>query len=307
MDQEAVVAINQPILKSSMMSWQEKMQQAIIYIIITLFALTCILPFILVIIVSFTAEASIIRHGYSFFPAEWSLDAYRVLFGPTSMVFNSYIVTVFVTAVGTLAAILMTFGAAYALASRHCRYRDGLALYFYITMVFSAGLVPWYLINRNLGIYNNIWALIIPSLMFSPFNMFLMRNFIRGIPEELNDSARIDGAGEIRTAFSIYLPLCLPTIATISLFYAIGYWNNFFNALMLVHERTLFPLQLILFRIASEMSQMNMTPDGVARAMPPREGFTMATALITMGPIILLYPFLQRYFVKGIVLGAVKG
>jgi putative aldouronate transport system permease protein len=223
------------------------------------------------------------------------------------MVFNAYGVTIFVTIVGTLAAILMTFGAAYALANRQCRYRDGLALYFYITMVFSAGLVPWYLINRNLGIYNNIWALIIPSLMFSPFNMFLMRNFIRGIPEELNDSARIDGAGEIRTAFSIYLPLCLPTIATISLFYAIGYWNNFFNALMLVHERTLFPLQLILFRIASEMSQMNMTPDGVARAMPPREGFTMATALITMGPIILLYPFLQRYFVKGIVLGAVKG
>jgi len=307
MNQEAVVKTNQPILKSSMMSWQEKTQQVIIYIIVTVFALTCILPFILVVIVSFTAEASIIRHGYSFFPAEWSLSAYRVLFGPTSMVLNSYIVTIFVTATGTFAATLITFGASYALASRHCRYRDKLALYFYITMIFSAGLVPWYLINRNLGLYNNVWALIVPSLMFSPFNMFLMRNFIRGIPDELNDSARIDGAGEVRVAFNIYLPLCLPTIATVSLFYAIGYWNNFFNALMLVHDRELFPLQVILFRIASEMSQMNMTPDGVARAMPPREGFTMATALITMGPIILLYPFLQRYFVKGIVLGAVKG
>ena len=293
--------------KSSTTGLADKIQQLFIYVFVSGFALACLLPFILVVIVSFTAETSIARHGYSFFPAEWSLAAYRVLFGPTSMVPNAYFVTIKVTVIGTLLAMLMTFGAGYTLANKLCKYRNALALYFYITMIFSAGLVPWYLVNRNLGIYNNIWALIIPGLMFSPFNMFLMRNFIRGIPEELNESARIDGAGEIRTAFSIYFPLCLPVIATISLFYAIAYWNNFFNALMLVHDRELFPLQLLMFRIQSEIAQMNMTPAGVGSTIPPREAFTMATAFITMGPIILLYPFLQKYFVKGIVVGAVKG
>ena len=285
----------------------EKIQQSLIYIFVTAFSLVCMLPFLLVIIVSFTEERYIAINGYSFFPAQWSIAAYEVLFGPTSMVPNAYRVTTIVTIVGTALAILMTFGAAYTLANKACKYRDQLALYFYITMVFTAGLVPWFLINRNLGLINNIWALIIPSLMFSPFNMFLMRNFIRGIPEELYESARMDGASELRTAFSIYLPLCLPSIATIGLFYAINYWNNFFNAIMLVQDRELFPLQLLLLRIQSEINAMAMTPAGAGTRLPPREAFTMATAFITMGPIILLYPFLQKYFVKGMIVGAVKG
>ena len=285
----------------------EKIQQNLIYLLVGSFALACLMPFILIVIVSFSAETSIGRHGYSFFPAEWSLSAYRVLFSSTSMVPNSYWVTIQVTVLGTLLASLISFCCGYALASKLCKYRNILSLYFYITMVFSAGLVPWYLINRNLGLIDNIWALIIPGLLFSPFNMFLMRNFIRGIPDELSESARIDGAGEIKIAFTIYFPLCMPVIATVSLFYAIGYWNNFFNAVMLVDSRELFPLQLLLFRIQSEIAQMNMTPAGAGTIIPPREAFTMATAVLTMGPIILLYPFLQRFFVKGIVVGAVKG
>jgi putative aldouronate transport system permease protein len=285
----------------------DNIQQVIIYLIIIFYSLACILPFILVIIVSFTDERSVTVNGYSFFPSDWSMNAYRMLFSKSSAVPQAYKVTTIATVAGTFLATLISFGAGYTLANKQCRYRDGLALYFYITMVFSAGLVPWYMINKSLGLMDNIGALIVPSLMFSPFNMFLVRNFIRGIPDELNESGRMDGAGEMRIAFTIYLPLCLPVIATIALFYAIGYWNNYFNAVMLINDRKLYSLQMLLFRIQSEITAMSRLAPGAMRANPPKESFKMATSVVTMGPIILLYPFLQRYFIKGMIVGAVKG
>ncbi len=285
----------------------EKIGQFLIYLVVTLFALACVVPFILVIIVSFTEEKSVTINGYSFFPEQWSLAAYELLFSPTSSVPQAYKVTAIATVVGTVVATLITFGAGYTLANKQCRYRNGLSLYFYITMVFSAGLVPWYMISKMIGCYDNIWALIVPSLMFSPFNMFLVRNFVRGIPDALNESARIDGAGEVRIAFIIYLPLCMPVLATIALFYAIGYWNNYFNAVMLINNEDYYSLQMLLFKIQSEITAMSRVAQGAVRANPPKESFKMATSVITMGPIILLYPFLQKYFVKGMVVGAVKG
>lgn len=285
----------------------EKIGTVLIYCVILLFALFCLLPFVMVILVSFTEEKSITMYGYSFFPKAWSLYAYQMIFGRNSAVPQSYLVTVVVTVIGTLAGVMITFGAGYTLASKQCRYRNGLSLYFYFTMVFSAGLVPWYMVSKRIGAYDNLLALIIPSLLFSPFNMFLVRNFVSGIPDALNESARIDGAGEIKIAFSIYLPLCMPVLATITLFYAIGYWNNYFNAVMLVNNRKLYTLQMLLFQIQSEITAMSKLAQGAVRVNPPKESFKMATSVVTMGPIILLYPFLQRYFVKGIVVGAVKG
>ena len=280
----------------------------LIYLIVFLFAVMCILPFVLVIIVSFSSEKSITVNGYSFWPAEWSLEAYRMLFLPSSSVPQAYLVTGIATVFGTIVASFITFGAGYTLANRSCRYRDGLSLYFYITMVFSAGLVPWYMMCKALGCYDNIWELIVPSLMFNPFNMFLVRNFVRGIPAELNESAKIDGAGEVRIAFTIFFPLCLPVLATIALFYAIGYWNNYFNAVMLVNNEDYYSLQMLLFKIQSQITAMsNLMAGATHTANPPKESFKMATSVITMGPIIILYPFLQKYFVKGMVVGAVKG
>ena len=279
-----------------------------IYLVVFLFAVACILPFVLVIIVSFSSEKSITVNGYSFWPSEWSLQAYKMLFVSTSSVPRAYAVTTFATVIGTIVASFITFGAGYTLANRSCRYRDGLSLYFYITMVFSAGLVPWYMMCKTLGCYDNIWALIVPSLMFNPFNMFLVRNFVRGIPAELNESAKIDGAGEVYIAFKIYFPLCMPVLATIALFYAIGYWNNYFNAVMLVNNEDYFSLQMLLFKIQSEITAMsNLIAGATHTGNPPKESFKMATSVITMGPIIILYPFLQKYFVKGMVVGAVKG
>lgn len=285
----------------------EKIGQMFVYIIVGGFALLCLIPFVLVLIVSFTEETSITLNGYSLFPKEWSLAAYKLLFSSNSSVPHSYQITIVATLIGTIIASIITFGAGYTLANKQCRYRNGLSLYFYITMVFSAGLVPWYMISKMIGCYDNMLALIVPSLMFSPFNMFLVRNFVRGIPDALNESARMDGAGEVRIAFTIYLPLCLPVLATIALFYGIGYWNNYFNAVMLINNEDYYPLQMLLFKIQSQITAMRNTAQGAVSSNPPQESFKMATSIITMGPIILLYPFLQKYFVKGMVVGAVKG
>lgn len=286
----------------------EKIGTFFIYLVVFLFALMCILPFVLVVIVSFSSERSITMNGYSFFPTEWSLGAYKMLFMKGSGVPQAYLVTGFSTIVGTLIATFITFGAGYTLANRSCKYRNGLSLYFYITMVFSTGLIPWYMVCKALGCYDNIWALIVPSLMFSPFNMFLVRNFVRGIPVELSESARIDGAGEVTTAFRIYFPLCTPVLATIALFYAIGYWNNYFNSVMLVDHEEYYTLQMLLFKIQSQITSLSKMAAGAQHtSTPPNESFKMATSVITMGPIIVLYPFLQKYFVKGMVVGAVKG
>jgi putative aldouronate transport system permease protein len=280
--------------------------QFIIDVTVGLFALMCFLPILLVLVNSFAAERSINLNGYSFFPSEWSTMAYKMMFGPRTLMLNSYLITIESTVIGAAIATFITFCAGYSLANKNCKYRNGLALYFFITMIFSAGLVPWYMVSKAIGAYNNIWALIIPSMLFSPFNMFLMRNYIKGIPDSLHESARMDGAGDIRVAFQIYFPLCLPVIATITLFYALGYWNNYFNALMLVDDSKLYTLQMLLFKIQSEITKLASMSQGTL-TNPPNESFKMATAVMTMGPIILLYPFLQRYFIKGMIVGAVKG
>jgi putative aldouronate transport system permease protein len=278
----------------------------IIHLLIAIYALFCILPFALIFITSFASERSIALRGYTFIPAEFSIAAYKMLFGQNSLVVRGYGISLLVTSLGTFLAVTITYCAGYTLANKLCKYRNTLALYFFVTMVFSAGLVPWYLVSRNIHAFNNIWALIVPSLLFSPYNLFLVRNFIRGIPDTLNESARIDGAGEVTIAFKIYLPLCLPVLATVALFYAIGYWNNYFNAVMLVNDVKIQPLQMLLFNIQSTITGMNRMVSG-AVVTPPRESFKMAASIITMGPIVLLYPFLQRYFVKGMIVGAVKG
>lgn len=278
----------------------------LIYVIVAVLALCCILPMVLVFMVSITDETAIGRNGYSFFPEAFSLEAYSRVIYAGSPLFRSYGVTILMVVVGTVLAVLITYFAAYPLANKQVKYRNGFAMYFFITSVFNAGLVPWYLICRQLHLYNNIWALIIPSMVFTPFNMFLVRNFVREVPSELMESARIDGAGEFRTAVQICMPLCKPVLATITLFYGINYWNSWFNAIMLVDDSKLYPLQMLLMKIQSDIKMMTMVT-AAGNTVLPTEGVKMATVVMTVGPIIFLYPFLQRYFVKGIIMGSVKG
>ncbi|WP_168123677.1 carbohydrate ABC transporter permease [Paenibacillus sp. HB172176] len=283
--------------------------KTVLYTLITIYSAICLLPMLLVLMVSITDEDAVLKNGYSLFPEKLSLYAYKLIFTGGSQVMQSYSISIFVTVTGTLLAVLVTTMAGYTLANKNVKYRNMLALYFFITMIFSAGIVPWYLMNRSLGLTDNILALIIPSLLFSPFNLFLVRNFMNGVPDSLRESATIDGANDITIAFRIYLPLCLPVLATIALFYGLDYWNNWWNAIMLIDSKDLYPLPFMLLQLQSEISMLNeMTMlAGTSDMTLPSESVKMATAIVTIGPIVFLYPYLQKYFVKGLVIGSVKG
>jgi putative aldouronate transport system permease protein len=258
--------------------------------------------------VSFTQEAMIIKNGYSLFPEQLSIQAYKIIFSNDSTVLISLAVTSFVTFVGSVAAVVITGMAGYSLANKNVEYRGAISIFFYVTMVFHAGIVPWYLICTKLGIKDNLFALIIPGI-FSPFNLFLVKNFMAKLPDPLRESASIDGASDITIAFRIYFPLSKPILATIALFYGLSYWLNWFNCIMLVENQNLYTLQYLLLRLKSEISTLKKLQEmGVNTGqLPPSEGLKMATAIITIGPIVLLYPYLQKYFVKGLVIGSVKG
>ncbi|KIL37434.1 sugar ABC transporter permease [Cohnella kolymensis] len=280
----------------------------VIYTILTLFSVACLLPVLLTLIVSFSAEESIMKNGYSLFPEKWSLDGYRTIFVNSAIIFKGYLVSITVTVVGTLLALIITALAAYPLSNPNVRYRNFLALYFFITMLFQGGIVPWYLMNVQLGLKDNLLALIVPMLMFNAFNMFLVKNFMESLPGALRESAYIDGANDLRIAFQIYMPLSMPVLATVSLFYALSYWNDWFNAIMLVDNKNLYPLQYILFQLRSNIQMLEMLPTGANSGYTmPAESAKMATVIMTIGPIVFLYPYLQRYFVKGLVVGSVKG
>ena len=278
---------------------------------IVLFSIFCILPMLLTFMVSVTDEDSIRQFGYQFFPSKFSLFAYRLIFHRDSSVMRAYAVTVVTTALGTTLAVTTTFMAAYLLHNKEVRYRNQMALFFFITMIFNAGFVPWYLMCRTIGLTDNFLALIIPSLVFSPFNMFLVRNYMNSIPDSLRESARVDGAGDFIILFRIYAPLCTSVIATIVFFYGLSYWNNWFSAVMLIDDSRMYPLQYILMRLQSQMNMVLEMQRTYGKALyditPPTESVKMATAIVTIGPIVLLYPFVQKYFVKGIIVGAVKG
>ena len=280
----------------------------LIGLFILLFTLMCLMPMVLTVMVSFTEETVIMRNGYSFFPEKWSTYAYSLMFQGGSSVMRGYMISIITTLIGTTLAVLITALTAYTLSNKRVVYRGRLGLFFFIPMVFNAGIVPWYLITGKLGLRNNIWALIVPNLLFNPFNLFLVRNYMSGLPDSLRESATIDGANDLTIALKIYFPLSLPAIATIGLFYGLGYWNDWWNAIMLVDDKKLYPIQYLLLQLKSQISMLKdlQYTASAGYATPPSESLKMATAVITIGPIALLYPFLQRYYINGMVVGAVK-
>ena len=210
--------------------------------------------------------------------------------------------------IGTVLATCITAMASYSLANTSVYYRNGIAMFFFVTMVFNGGMVPWYIMCQNLGLTENYLALLIPNLIFSPFNLFLVRNYMRELPASLMESAKLDGANDGVIAFRIYFPLCKPILATVALFYGIAYWNDWWNAIMLVTDVDMYPIQYYLMKLRSDQNFMKMLSGAAGgSAFAPTESLQMATAAITIGPIILLYPFLQKYIVKGLVIGSVKG
>lgn len=292
-------------MKAKQTKWQ-----VLIAFVLILVSLTCILPLWLVVSISFTDEAAIVKNGYSMIPSQFSVSAYGTIFSGGRQVWRSYGISVFITIAGTLANMCITGMAGYALANPSVRYRNGLAMFFFITMVFNGGMVPWYMVCKAFGLTENLWALLIPNLIFSSYNLFLVRNYMRDIPIALIESARLDGANDTCIALRIYFPLSKPILATIALFAAIGYWNDWWNAIMLVSDTRLYPVQYLLMKLKSDINMMKtLQGSGFAGAasMKPAESLQMATVVITIAPILLFYPFLQKYIVKGLVIGSVKG
>ncbi|RKP53089.1 carbohydrate ABC transporter permease [Cohnella endophytica] len=279
--------------------------------VISLFSLSCLLPFIMVISGSLSVENDIVNHGYELWPRRVTFDSYRILFLGSNRIVDAYGISALVTVAGTLLSLLVTSMAAYAMARRSFRYRNILSIYAIITILFSGGLVPWYIICvRYLELKDTIWAMILPPLA-NAFNMFLMRNFMMAMPEDLHESAKIDGAGEFRIYARLIIPLAKPVLATIGLFVSLSYWNDWFLGLMFVDKQELQPLQLLLRTLISNVEFLRSSSNAIDMqriAMQlPTESLKMALTVVTIGPIVFLYPFLQRYFVKGLLVGAVKG
>lgn len=279
--------------------------------ILLLFAILCILPFWLVLSGSITSEAEIMETGYGLFPKKVDFTAYRILLNDASRILNGYRISLIVTVIGTFLSVFIVAFAAWPISQDRVKYHSILNFYVLFTMLFSGGMVPWFIVCRNmLHLTDSIWALILPYLA-NAWYIFLVRNYYRGIPIELVEAAKIDGAGEYRIFLRIIFPLAKPVIATISLFACLNYWNDWWLGIMLIDNVDMQPLQLLLRTITSNIqflsSAGNVNAIAQAASSIPSEGIKMATCIVTIGPVILVYPFVQKYFVKGIMVGAVKG
>ncbi len=277
------------------------------YLVIAFLVAASILPFIMIISGSLSSTQAIMKNGYSLAIQEFTLDAYRMIFRFPEEIGRSYLVSIFVTAVGTLAGLLIMAMAGYVLQRRDLRYSNQIAFYFYFTTLFSGGTVPWYMLISQMGLKETIWALIVP-MMCSPFNILLIRNFMKQIPDSLTESAKIDGAGDFYIFVKIIVPLSKPILATVGLFLALAYWNNWYLASLFVNDVNLWPMQYRLHRIlTAAMAVAQGGAENFVNAAIPTETVKLANAVVATGPIVLLYPFLQKYFVRGITIGAVKG
>ena len=280
-------------------------------LVVGIFALICVIPFYLIIVASFTSENSLIRDGYPILPrlSELSLQSYALCLKNPTAILKAYGMTISVTVTGTFLAVLLATMTGYVLSRKDFPWRNQFSFFFFFTTLFNGGLVPWYLMcTRYLNFKNSVIGLILP-LMFSVWNMIIAKSFMTGIPAEISESAKIDGANDITIFAKLILPLSKPLIATLSLFSALAYWNDWYNCMLFVTNEDMFTLQYYLQRILGSAEAMRIVAEKSGIALPsiPLEGMKMAMTIIATGPIVLLYPFVQRYFVKGLTIGAVKG
>lgn len=286
------------------MDRSSKWLDVFIYTVLFLFSISTVLPFIYITIVSFTDPHEFISTPVMLFPKTWSLASYRYIMSSGQFV-NSFFITTMLTIVGTACALFVTSGLAYGLSRKRLKGRNFMLTAILFTMLFNPGIMPNYMLIRSLGLLNSFWALVLPGLA-TAFYVLLMKSFFQNVPEELEESATIDGCSDIGIFFRIILPISLPVIAAFSLFYGVGYWNTYFNGVLYINKETLRPLQVVL----QQMLAASSTPADLSEASAsiiPAETVKMAAVVIAAVPIVMVYPFLQKYFVKGLTLGSVKG
>jgi len=277
----------------------------ILYIVVGLISLTFIFPFLYVLSISFTDPKAYMPFRFFLLPKKWSLESYRYILSTNSFL-NSLKSTVFITAVGTVMNLIFTLSFAYAMTkTRIPGYRFFNAMVI-ITLFFSAGTIPTFLVVKNLRLLNTYWALILSSLT-SAWDIIVVRSFFMSIPATLEESARIDGCNDLEVFFRIIIPLSMPVIATFTLFFMVRHWNTYFNALIYISDTKKWTLQLLVKQLVidSDASGIGQTMDG--DAAPPQETMRMASVVLSMLPIMCVYPFLQKHFAKGVMLGSIKG
>lgn len=283
----------------------------IIHAFFVILTLIFIIPILTVISISISDEKRVLEQGYSILPQNFNLDAYRYVFANMGQMVSSYKVTITVSVIGTLLSMLLMMMCAYALSRKTFALRNFIALYIFFTMLFSGGLISGYILTTQyLHLKDTLLVLILSGLV-SPWNMFILRSFIRQIPESIIESAYIDGASEMRIFTRIILPLSKPAIATIGLFVLLHYWNDWYTALLYINKAELYPIQYLLQRILQDLEEITRNMDNMPQLSGliqtvPSETVRMALAVIAAGPMLIILPFFQRYFVRGLTIGSVK-
>ncbi len=279
------------------------------YTFITIYAICCIIPFLIIVSSSFTSEAVIRAEGVQLIPKDINLEAYKMV-TKNGGIWKSYILTILLTVVGTGLGLSIISMTGYALQRKDFHFRNAISFYIYFTSLFSAGLAPYYLLmTQTYHLQDSYLAVLFPLLM-SPWLIILMKNFVKAIPHEITESGKIDGAGDMRIFVSLILPMLKPALATIGLFLALGYWNEWYqSSLFLGSKVAVKPLQYTLYEVVNKIDALKNSVAGqfVSIADIPQESVKMANAVLATGPIVLLYPFVQKYFISGITVGAVKG
>ncbi len=288
-----------------------RIYQVVINIILMLVTLFMVLPLVLLFMSSITDESTLIVNGYSFFPAKFSLEAYRYIMTNSATVFRAYGITIMVTAIGTTLSIVMVTMMAFPLSLRDLPGRNVLAFIVFFTMLFNGGLVPTYILwSSTIGIKNTLWAYILPNFLMSAFNVILVRTYFQSsIPYDLYEAAKIDGANYPTIYWKVVLPLGKPIIVTIGLFTGLSYWNDWTNGLYYITSSSMLSIQALLNKMIQDIQALSAmsTADSGKLMSIPQVSIRMAIAFVAILPILVIYPFLQKYFASGIMLGAVKG
>lgn len=281
-------------------------------VILVILVCLVLFPIVLMAVASFTDETVLLRNGYTLLPKKYSLDAYYYIVRQGGVIFRAYGVTIFTTLVGTTVSVTLTCMLAYPMSRKSFKYRNVLTFFVFFTMLFNGGIVPSYIIWTNLfHIKNTIWALILPNYLVTAFNVILVKNYYsNNVPDALIEAAQIDGAGEMKIFWKIMFPLAKPVVATVALFTGLGYWNDWTNGLYYVDEQKLYSIQLFLMKIMNNIETLKTSSNlavGAVQIDLPSTSVRMAIALIGILPILFIYPFVQKYLIKGVVVGAVKG
>lgn len=273
-------------------------------------AVVCVLPFIIIVSGSFTDNATILKEGYSILPRDFTLSAYQTIFKAPKDILQAYKMTIYYTVVGTALGLFMITLTGYVISRKEFKYRNQVSFLIYFTSIFGGGMIPWYLMYANvLNMKGTTFAIWFPALM-SPFLIILMRTFIVGsVPDAITESAKIDGAGQFTIFARIVMPVLRPGLATVGLFLALGYWNDWYRSSMFSTNSETWELQFYLYDLLNATTALKQMAQGtsISTSQLPTESVKLAMAVVATGPVLLFYPFVQKYFVSGITVGAVKG